>query len=384
MEFQQIRDLIDNDQIITAERILDEQIVDASRQLASLETKEMKLKKEFKTWQKKLAESQKTNQQLSKNESKIQDCYDENKQGTFFIQLRRVEADIERCKMSIEGLNSVINNLKGEQAKSTASSKRLLSKLDELRSQYETVKNDETVKKNQLRNLTNQLDEATEERDSLEADVEEIKARLNELVDDIQEVTPIERDFLITQKDTLQKEVKEKLKILDDRQNEEKFLMSKSQFTQTRRNRKISSVTSTSNWLSEREAMIGKIKNLRTTIKNLETQQRGVEKMQVKNQETIDDSNFHPEETKLALICEKLSIPTTINEFFLKALEIEKSRNEKLKAKLAHLSKISDRVSEFTTSTSPILKLDEEMVENTIRITLLRDELSDLREKARK
>lgn len=384
MEFQQIKEIIDDDQIIVNERILDEQIADASRQLASLETKEMKLNKEYKTCQKKLAESQKTNQQLNRNESKIQDCYDENNQGTFFIQLRRVEADIERCKMSVEGLNSVISNLKGEQAKSNALSKRLQTKLSELRSQYEMVKNDETVKKSQLNILNGQLDEVTAERDSLQEDVEDLKVKLNELVDDIQEVTPIERDFLITQKETLQNEVKEKTKQLEDMQNEEKFLSSKSQFNQTKRNRKISSVTSTSNWLNEREAMIGRIKNLRTAIKNLETQQRGVEKSQVKNQETIDESNFHPEETKLALICERLSIPTTINDFFLRALEIEKSRYEKLKAKLEHITKISSQISEFTTNTSPILKLDEDMVENTIRINLLKDELASLREKTRK
>lgn len=384
MEFQQIRDLIKNDQIITAERMLDEQIADASRQLASLETKEMKLNKEYKTCQKKLAESQKTNLQLKKNKDKILDCYDENNQGTFFIQLRRVEADIERCKMNIDGLKSVINNLKGEQAKSTALSSRLLSKLNELRSQRETVKNDETVKKNQLNILTNQLDEATVERDILEADVEELKIRLNELVDDIQAVTPIERDFLVTQRDTLQNEIKEKLKILDDMLNQEKSLNSKAQFSQVKRNRKFSSVASTSNWLSEREALIGKIKNLRTTVKNLETQQRGVEKTQIKNQETVVDSNFNAEETKLALICERLSVPTSLNDFFMKALEIEKSRNEKLKTKLEQIAKVTNQVTEFTAITSPIMKLNEDMVENTIRITLLRDELSSLRESTRK
>lgn len=384
MEFEQIQKLIDTDQLIAAERMLDDLIADASRQLASLKTKEMKLNKEYKTCQKKLTESQKTNQQLSKYESKFQDNYDENNQGTFFVQLRRVEADIERCKMNIEGITSVINNLKGEHSKSIALSGRLIAKLNDLREQYEIVKADETAKRTQLNQLNSKLDEVTIERDLLEEDVEDMKAKLNQLVEDLGEVTPIERDFLITQREVLGKELQEKLKILEDRQNEEKNLSAKSLYNQNKKNRRISSISSTSSWLNEREAMIGRIKNLRTALKNLETQQRGIEKTQSKNKEIMSDPNFNTEETKYALIAERLSVPTVINDFFLQALAIEKSRYEKLKSRLSQLSQVSNQVSEFTTKTAPFTKLDEEMIENTTRITLLRDELSELREKARK
>ncbi|OHS96734.1 hypothetical protein TRFO_37046 [Tritrichomonas foetus] len=381
-EFEVIEDIINEDQLVATEKILDDRIASASRQLTSLETKEMKLHKEYRTAQKKLIESHKTNLKLTEKTKKLTESpANPAKPGSFFIQLRHVEADIERNEQEIEGLKMVINNLKSEKNKANAKSNRLYAKLEELRSQHESAHLDEVAKKTKLANLTEQLNNTTEECKSLKELVEEIKAKLKEAAGDMKELSPQETARLVAQRDALQREVKERMKWLEDKQNEERVLQNKFQITQTKRSRTFSSHASTSSWISERATLIAKLKKVRKDLRNLETHQRGVTQKQSRNQEILEDLNFNSDDAKLALIAERKSFPTQMPEFMKIALSIEQEQSMKYENDLAELDRIQEEVNKFKSDTTHFMKMDEEMAENGPRMTLLKEELSELRAK---
>ena len=378
-EFRRIAEIIDKDQLESNEKILDERIASASRQLNSLETKEMKLNKELKMVQKKLSDLQKTNSQLSKRASKLQESPSEpiNK-GSFFIQLRRVEAEIERLEQSNDSLKMVINSMKSEFNKANAKNKVLLNKRNDLHSQYDNVHNDEMAKKSHLFEMNDELNNKTSECDALKDNVEELKAKLEEKSQNIKKFTPEEAAFLTSQKESLQRELKQQLKILEDKQNLEKSINMKIQYVRQKRNRNFNSYSSTSNWVNERASLIAKLKKVRNEIKNLDTHQRGVSQTQA----FIDELRFSKEDAKMSLIAERLSIPTKTDDFMKIAYEVEKEQTIRFENELSEIDRVYNEVSKFKTDVTGFTKMDEEIAENGSRITLLKDELASLRSKA--
>lgn len=381
-EFDLIQDVIDDDNNFKNERILDDEIIKASRQLSTLKTKEMKLNKELKNSQKQLLELQKENEQLNESIPKSSYAPDKKNKGSFFIQLRAIESAIENHQQQIEALKDGNNTLRNQHAKSSINRNRLSSQMDNLISQFDSIDTDRESKSMQLSSLNTNLEKITETCNSLKAEIEVLQGNLKEESMIARTFTQKDAQMIMAQKELLAKEVNESKETLERLQNEEHAIKNRFTFNQTKRKKSFTDLSSTSNWWNERIALVAKIKIEKDKLRSIETQNRGSKIRNMKNRDLADDIDLIPTEIKLAILSEKKRIPSQQSQFLLNAMKVEKARTIKLQNQITQLQEKEVELRKFITETTSFIQSNEEISENMIRMDLLKEELATLRAKA--
>ncbi|KAK8884780.1 hypothetical protein M9Y10_043900 [Tritrichomonas musculus] len=380
IEFQIIEEIQQNDLEIADEKVLDQRIVDAELQLRSIRDQENRLKDQYEKIQEKLENASKKNDLMMDDFTKTDnDPVNPSGTGSFFVQLRHLEAEIERWENTKERLESLTHSLEGDISSASAQRNRLMKKTESLREQCQNAKINQLAKQNELKSLNDKLLMTTTELDDLKRDVEEIKKKIQDRAQEAQELSPEELALLIAQKNFLQKEVMEKRKFLDSLINEENSTNTRINNLKIRNPRKNKNTYLISNWFHDRINLISKIKNLRKEMKNLQTRERGTIRSVERNQQQIESINFNNDEIKLALIAEKNLYKFEKSQFMLDAMEIEQRYTQKLQTRSGKLDKTQTVIDEFKDSTESVMRLNEECVTDDTRKSLLLEELRELR-----
>ncbi|OHT05544.1 hypothetical protein TRFO_26686 [Tritrichomonas foetus] len=381
IEFEIIDEIQAEDQENADSLIIDAQIEKAEKQLRALQKKESQLDKEYESLQEKLDQSNNVNKSLwDKVKSHEKDMPPSgNKQGSFFIQLRHVEAELERWEATKEGLTAVVHNLQGEVSNASAKNQRLRKQVDELYDAYNSAETVELHKKGELKAHSDKLFMQTTERDNLKDIVESLKEKIKSSAHGLKEINPQEAAMLLAQKNFLQKEVNEKTKYLEIIKSEEKNIQTLTAVKRNRRTNSMKNKASTFNWLSERSTLLAKVKKARKDVKMLDATERGVARSTERKQNQIESLNYNSEEVKLALLSEIRSFPTEMPEFMKDALEVEKNFTVKLQKKLAQIDNSFEQIGQFKEDATAVMKLDEDIAQNETRKQLLLDELHMLR-----
>lgn len=380
IEFQIIEEIQQNDLEIADEKVLDQRIVDAELQLRSIRDQENRLKDQYEKIQEKLENASKINDLMMDDFTKTDtDPVNPSGTGSFFVQLRHLEAEIERWENTKERLESLTHSLEGDISSASAQRSRLMKKTESLREQCQNAKINQLAKQNELKSLNDKLLITTTELDDLKRDVEEIKKKIQDRAQEAQELSPEELALLIAQKNFLQKEVTEKRKFLDSLINEENSTNTRINNLKIRNPRKNKNTYLISNWFHDRINLISKIKNLRKEMKNLQTRERGTIRSVERNQQQIESINFNNDEIKLALIAEKNLYKFEKSQFMLDAMEIEQRYTQKLQTRSGKLDKTQTAIDEFKDSTESVMRLNEECITDDTRKSLLLEELRELR-----
>ena len=380
IEFQVIYEIQQKDQDVADSKVLDQQIAQAEQQLRSLQDQEFRLHNQYEKIQQKLEVENKKNESLMEDFKKNDtDLGISSGVGSFFIQLRHIEAEIERWENSKECLKSATHSLQANLSDASAHRSRLLKKIEPVREQLQNAKANEIAKQGELKSINDKLLLKTNELDDLKQGIEETKKKIQVRAQEVKALTPEELALLLAQKDFLQKEVSEKKKYLETLKIEENNTNSRFYNRKARLQKQTENSFLTSNWLHDRINLIAKIKILRKEMKNLQTRERGNVRSIERNLQQVESLNFNHDEIKLALIAEKNIYRYEKSQFMLDALKIERSYRQKLQRRSEKLDKTQTTIEDFTSKTASVIKLSDESASDETRQNLLLQELMELR-----
>ena len=381
VEFSIIDRIQKDDEQKANESILDMHIQTYEKQLRQIKAQEAKLQEEYENVHRNLEKVTFDNSVLvgQLKHTEVDTINGADNSGSFFIQLRRVEAELERWETSKEGLTSIVRSLQGDVSNISAKNLRLRKQVDELKQQYDSAEVYMNEKNAELQTANENLAEETSTSGNLKAVVESLKEKIRNFAHGLKDIDPKDTAMLLAQSRFLQNEIAAKTKRLQNLKSEEKTLNSVIYNKQVRRTNVMKSKASTNNWFSERSTLIARVKKLRKDIKMLDTTERGIIRTTERNQSQFDSLNYTSDEVKLAILSEIHSFPTEMPEFIQDAIEVEESYSTKLEKKMEAIEESFQLINNFKENTTQIMKLDEEIAENVARKELLLSELHALR-----
>lgn len=383
-EFDAIEDVQEIVDENAQELILEKEIFEAKKRLNSLKSEENKLREDYTLCKRKLENEKLDNEHFTQTIHTPTKSTLQFNEGSFFVQLRHIEAEIERWENEKETLIESNNHYEGELNRIRAQNHRLRKKYKELEDQNQNSLSLEMSKKGELKTLENQLFVINRELDVLKDTIENSKIKIKIKAEDLKTLSPNDLMAMKTQKEFLEKEVEQQRTVLENLQNTERTINTRFEVNRTQSKKRMEKSSLTSNWLNERNVLYSKLKNIRKEMKLLATRERGSMKTIEKIQHQVEAINYDNDEIKLALIAEKKKIPTEISAFLMNAMEVEKGYQQKLHTKLDQIDKAESIIQNFKASTIDVLQLTEENSEQQIRMKLLLNELHEFRKEALK
>lgn len=378
MTLVRLAELRDCQRETTTEKLLDVQIADTSRSLHILEAEQMKLSTELEDLQHHFAELEAENETLEQEYQKPPDPTAPSK-GSFFQQLRQVEAQEERLQASYEAIRSTVHKLRDEIKSHEAKSTRLLVKRDNLREQATDYTKRRAAKKAELKQLNDRLFEKDEELLFLTDTCEEIKTKIKEESADLQEFTPEYSAKLQYQYQLLRNTIQERTEYLEKIRNQEAARNSQLAAKQNFRKKDIEKAASPMKWMGQRAALIAKVKKMKQELALIENRERSATKSASRNQQQREEINWNETEIKQAIIAEIKSFKTGPTPFMVDTLNTEKACTQILQNKLKDIEKAHESIVNHKTNTTTLLTKQEELATKGDRIELLKDELQQLR-----
>lgn len=362
------------------ERLIDFDITTDSHHLNGLKDKESQLQKKYQSQQDSLQKKKDENLILLDQVKSYRNDENYNPNGgDFFHRLRSFEAEHERVVSEISNLNDTITNLRNQIGVARARKKTLTQKINDLREKLNSA-ND------RKRHFVALLDEITESHDTMTQSVEDlenqcelIKSRIKKKAEELKKISPQDTATMTIQKRALENEFKEKQAYLIDLKNKEKQQKSRMAVTLKKRKNLIKNQTSPINWMSERVSYIAKIKKAREEKMSLQKFEKSNQRLTEITEKQKDEYNFTEEEIKYALIAEKKTFVFVKSQFYKDTMETEKEYTEELQQQLDEINESIAQIQKFRNSTLALLKKQEEVVSIGDRISILTDELTDIR-----
>lgn len=362
------------------ERLIEIDITNDSQHLDGLKNDEKKLQLKFQKQQDSLQKKKDENLILLDQVKSFQN--DENynpNNGTFFNRLRSYEAEHERVTAEISNLNTTILDLKNQVGVARARHKTLNQKVNSLREKLDSANE-------RKKHFIALLDEINESHDTMTQSVEElenqcelIKSRIKKKAEELKKISPQDTATLVIQKKALENEFKEKKAYLANLEYKEKQQKSAMAVSMKKRKNVIKSHTSPINWMSERMSYIAKIKKAREEKMALQKFEKSTKRMTEMTEKTKDEFNFTEEEIKYALIAEMKTFVFVKSQFYNDTMETEIEYTEELQQQLEEINESIAQIQKFRNSTLALLKKQEEVVSIGDRISILTDELTDIR-----
>jgi chromosome segregation ATPase len=378
-EFAKIEEIQHTDEERANEKFLDAKILNASEQLRLLESQEGRLNSELST----LA------QKNTAIKATLCDAPDtvglapplSMRTGTFFQQLRNLEAQIETRENEKSGLRAVIHSLQAEIGSFAARNRRLLQTLTQLREQNSALLAQESSRQREVESLQRKLQSLVEERDFLQGVCEETKAKILARVTEMRETSPEEISRLVAERSGLESLLREETKKLERLQNDERGSSSRLAAQNARRKKDMERTMSANEWVSERAALLAKVKKARQELGLLGSRERGAAKATQDVQNKMEGLSYDQEEVKAAIVAETISTPLAPSKFLADALATEKRYEQKLRRQVDELASLEKTVAQFKAEHAEVVACDEEIAAKGRRIALLTEELRELRVK---
>ena len=362
------------------ERLIDFDITSDSQHLNGLKKEEKQLQLKFQNQQESLQKKKDENLILLDQAKSFQN--DENfnpNNGTFFNRLRSYEAEYERVTSEISSLNTTILDMKNQVGVARARHKTLKQKVNGLQDKLDSANERKKHFISLLDEITESHDVMTQSVEELESQCELIKSRIKKKAEELKKISPQDTASLTIQKRTLENELKEKKEYLSNLESKERQLKNSMAVTMKRRKNVIKGQTSPINWMSERMSYIAKIKKAREEKMSLQKFEKSTQRMSEMTEKQKDEFNFTEEEIKYALIAEMKTFVFVKSQFYTDTMETEIEYTEELQQQLEELNASIAQIQKFRNSTLALLKKQEEVVAIGDRISILTEELTDIR-----
>jgi chromosome segregation ATPase len=304
---------------------------------------------------------------------------DDSRTGSFFHQLRTVDASIERLTHEKSGVTAVVHSLKSEVASFAAKNRRHTHRITELRAQQATGAQQERSKQSDVSEKNLELHALTRERALLQNFCEETKAAILATVTDMQECSPDYIAKLVALKSSLEASLQEEKRKAEKLQKDARSRSLKSFADTTRRTKDLVRNMNPMEWQSERAGLLSRVKKARQELELLGSRERGQLKAAHNVHSKCDRMLWEPDEVKIAIALEINSFPSTPPQFLLDSMHTEQQYEKRLKRQLDEVNALEKSVGQFKRQYSELTAIDEENIEKAKRIQLLTEELHEMR-----
>ena len=172
------------------------------------------------------------------------------------------------------------------------------------------------------------------------------------------------------------REAKNHVAILKKEQSRMKF---QNNIDRKQQHKVMKEISSPISWMSERTALIGKIKKARSDLEQLKNRDRGVIRAAETVEKRMQDINYSEDDIKAAIICELSTIQTELTIFPIDSIELEKSYNQELTANLKEVLDATALVEEYHKSIVGLLARQDAIAAQGDRLESLKNEIVSLK-----
>ena len=378
-ELERIKHLRAIDEEEAVKKLLDCQINDASRKLQFLRDMRSRLSKRNEELDAEMKEVEAENDRLS--EEFMEPPMKDDMRGSFFDQLRNIEAIQEHLRGQIQGLKVVKHSLLSETNKTQNLVKISRAKIDELEQQLSNAEDEARTRAGNLQAARNKLSELDNELELLTDQCATIKETIKNKSQELRNVSQESIATLISQKKALEEELKIKKQERKKLKRSAKDYEIKSQAENKIRSKKQAIQSSPNVWMSQRLSLVSKVKKARDELDLLENRQRGVLKSNSRNDTIREVNNWNDETAKYCIACEIAELQKEPPKFLMNSLNTELAFKKEMEAQLADIEKTTAHIGEFKVNTMQLMHEQEIIAGQAERLALLKKELSELRSK---
>ncbi|OHS98858.1 hypothetical protein TRFO_34808 [Tritrichomonas foetus] len=378
-ELVRIQNLKEKDAEDAANALLDQQLYDAHHDLKLLKDTREKLQAKFEELKIKMNETEEENDRLS--EAFKEPPMNDDPRGSFFDQLRNLEAIQEQYKGQIQGLKAVNYSLTSEINK-TANQIRLISaNVSDLSEQSATVEADRQHRNGDLIQARNRLTELDEYLEQVTRECIDIKETIKRKASELKSVSVESVSTLVAQKQILDTELKAKKEKLTQLKNNERDYTMKSSADSKIRQKNQENKLSANVWMSQRLSLVSKVKRAKDELELLNSRQRGVTKSNSRVENIKGVQKWNDDDAKYAIACEIAELQKEPPKFLGNVLNTELTFKKEMEAALADIERTNAQISEFKQTTMELMHEQELTASKAEKLFLLKKELAELRSK---
>lgn len=361
--------------------ILSHKIAIKEEQLNRLKSEKEKLTQRLKSLGDILEIKQEKNNLLSENKKHMDRSKFSDRRTSFFRILRCLEAEIERETGRRDGMKSENNNLRGGVSEFTALRKRQMRQISQLKDQSQEATARTTKLEADVKAKAGTLLDLNHRLGQLETACEDVKERVKAKAMEMRAMNT-EGDVaqLVTQKKLLEDsitEAKNKLQQLKAAHQKSTFQRHIGRKQQLRVMKEISSPVA---WMSERTALIGKLKKAKADLEQLRNRERGMVRATETVEKKMQDLNYTDDEIKAAILSEMATFKTELSPFQIESLELEKAYHEELSQKLSEVLKSMALVEQYHQNVMVLLRRQDAVATIGDRIGALKNEWNALKQ----
>ena len=376
-ELQEIQILREKDEEEATKTLLEHQIMDATARLRQLETARTTLQAE-------LEDLEKTFDDITAENDKLADDFKEpnledDQRGTFFEQLRRVDAIEEHLTAQVTGLKSVTGRLHGELNATEARLRRYQAQLDDARKQFQNADAERTRASGDLIQKRAKLQRLDEDLGIVTEACKDIKEAVKAKAAQMKGFTEEDAATLLAQKKKLEEELKAKREEVRTLEHRERDLGFKYNATKKGREQRSALKQSASAWMSQRMSLVAKVKRAKEELELLTSRERGASKSNENATRSQENMSYNEEDAKHALASEIEELNNEKSVFLENTLKTEMKVKEELEKKLRDFEGTSVEILEFQKTTMELLAVQKSNAGKEQRIAVLKKELADLR-----
>lgn len=299
--------------------------------------------------------------------------------GSFFHQLRSLEAEQERLASERDVLQAQIRHVKGAISETAARRKRLSNQSETLGGQLSEGETRVSNLSATIEQQSSQLLALNQQLIREKQDCEDVKSKVKELAMELQLFTPEQMSLLVAQRNALEDELRAEKERLGDVAAKVTKASTGQRRSEKNRANQVKAFESPAMWMSERAAYLAKIKKARSALEQIKNRERGVTKSNETAEARTAAMNFTDDEIKRAIMAETNSIPQDVSQFQKDTLTTETSYKAELEEQIAELKKSLAQIEEYGGSIMTLLKRQDSIAMQSDRIDALKSELGDLR-----
>lgn len=297
----------------------------------------------------------------------------------FFTQLRFYEAEYERLEGELKGNQSVLRSLIRNVKTAKSQQNQLIYKINELKANLVDVNSTRKMYNSKFTGLQQQIIEYDEKILELTGICEKIKEDVKQKSLELQRFSPNDQMKLIDNKIEIEKRLKERQQALKSLKNEEKKQRSNIIVNRRKRTQQLQKEVTPTKWLSERSALVAKIKSAKEELAGLKNRNRGLAKLTTKTNQCESEMNYSDTEAMAAILREMQTFKYGASDFIIETFETEQTYNGQLQNELIRLEKTYNEITNFKSATMEFYTKQETKIVSRNMQEILTEELNELR-----
>jgi len=292
----------------------------------------------------------------------------------FFDQLRTIESYEELNLKKLNSLKTIINNLSNEIKTTSNRQDKLMKEIYIENSKKSEIIDLINEKRSEIAKFSKELEEKNNEYQHLYLECNRIGDQTKKQSDEMLSKANKPAIEVFSQAALLKKELENRERELQVLFAKEKEIRSQNIAFEKRRNKEMLNDQSPLKWLSERAALVAKVKRARSDLTMIENREKSVTQSTKYLKSKSENS---PEiNIKRAVKLEILEIEKLNNSFLLNSIEVEKSYSGHLKDQISNIEKTINTILSFKGETIDQVKHKSNLNMKKKRINMLKNEVA--------